>query len=118
LPQTPGTTRSFVLVSHGHYTQLPLGGDNRERLTYQLFQNYPNPFNPITSIEYSLPEDAFISLKIYDLLGRQVATLVNAKETAGYKLKDFDATNLPSGLYFYALRTGKFSSVKKMTIMK
>ncbi len=89
---------------------------------FELGQNYPNPFNPTTTIEYSIPNVGAsvqnVQLKIYDVLGRKVATLVNQKQSPGnYKVK-FDASKLNSGVYFYTLRTGDFVSTKKMIIMK
>ena len=89
---------------------------------FELGQNYPNPFNPTTTIEYSIPNvgasEQNVQLKIYDVLGRKVATLINQKQSPGnYKVK-FDASKLNSGVYFYTLRTGDFVSTKKMIIMK
>jgi hypothetical protein len=85
---------------------------------FALYANYPNPFNPLTQIKYALPEDAHVILKIYDVLGREVTTLVNEHQEAGYKQVHFDAGNLPSGMYFYKIHAGKFSSVKKMLLLK
>lgn len=85
---------------------------------YTLSQNYPNPFNPTTTIDFTLPVSGSVSLKIYDLLGREIMTLVNGQKAAGTYRAIFDATNLPSGTYFYALKAGSFSEVKKMTLVK
>ena len=85
---------------------------------FNLEQNYPNPFNPTTNIEYSISKASFVTLKIYDLLGREIATLVNEEKRAGsYKAK-FNGSNLPSGIYFYKLQAGDYSSVKKMVLIK
>ena len=83
---------------------------------YALQQNYPNPFNPSTTIEFTLPASGFTSLKVYDLLGREVMTLVNEQKAAGTYRATFTATQLPSGTYFYALKTGSFSDVRKMML--
>lgn len=85
---------------------------------YVLNQNYPNPFNPTTRFEYALPEDAHVTLKIYDVLGREVATVVDEYQEAGYRSIDFDASSIASGIYFYKLEAGTFSETKKMLIMK
>jgi hypothetical protein len=85
---------------------------------YSLSQNYPNPFNPTTTIEFSVPQSGFVSLKVFDLLGREVATLANEVKTAGNYRATFDARNLPSGTYFYSLKTDGYSSVKSMVIVK
>ena len=85
---------------------------------YTLSQNYPNPFNPTTTIEFSLPQSGFVSLRVFDLLGQEIATLVNEEKAAGSYRATFDASNLPSGTYFYALKTAEYSSVKKMAILK
>ena len=85
---------------------------------YDLKQNYPNPFNPVTKINYELPKDGYISLKIYDVLGREVRTLVNEVKTAGYYSVDFDASTLSSGVYFYKMESGAFSDIKRMVLIK
>ncbi len=85
---------------------------------YTLYQNYPNPFNPTTKIEYQLPELSKVKLTIYDVLGREVTTLVNEEKPAGTYEVDFDGTNLPSGVYFYRIESGSFSDTKKFILLK
>ncbi|HLX12460.1 MAG TPA: T9SS type A sorting domain-containing protein [Bacteroidota bacterium] len=85
---------------------------------YALKQNYPNPFNPTTTIEYALPVSAHVSLSIYNLLGQEVATLVNGEQEAGYQSVTVNANNLPSGLYYYRLTAGAFTDVKKMMVVR
>jgi len=85
---------------------------------FTLYQNYPNPFNPTTTIYYALPEDANIKLVVYNTLGKEVITLRDGYETAGFKSVTFDATTLPSGIYYYRLITGRFSTTKAMMLVK
>ncbi|MCI0472951.1 MAG: T9SS type A sorting domain-containing protein, partial [Ignavibacteria bacterium] len=85
---------------------------------FNLSQNYPNPFNPVTKINFDLPEDGKVTLKIYDMLGREAAVLVNEARTAGYHTVEFNAGNLSSGMYFYRLVSGNYSAVKKMVVLK
>ena len=85
---------------------------------FKLYQNYPNPFNPITTVSYSIMEQGLVQIKIYDVLGNQVAILVNEEKPQGnYSLK-FDGSNLPSGVYLYSLRVNNFSDNKKMILLK
>ncbi|HEX7573554.1 MAG TPA: T9SS type A sorting domain-containing protein, partial [Bacteroidota bacterium] len=86
--------------------------------TYALSQNYPNPFNPSTKIDFSIPKTSLVELKIYNVLGQEVATLVNAVLTPGSHTATFDARNLASGVYFYHITAGEFNSVKKMMLLK
>jgi hypothetical protein len=85
---------------------------------FALYQNYPNPFNPSTTIEFDIPERTNVKLIVYDILGREVETLIDKElEPGKYKL-NFTATNLPSGVYFYTLRTPKFTKTNKMLLIK
>lgn len=85
---------------------------------YSLEQNYPNPFNPNTIIEYSIPENSFVSLKIYNVLGKEVSTLMNEEKNAGTYEVNFNASALSSGVYFYKLEAGNFVQTRKMILMK
>ena len=86
--------------------------------SYKLNQNFPNPFNPSTIISFSIPVQEKVSLKVYNILGMEVSTLLNEVRTSGNYSIRFDAKNFPSGIYFYELKTGNFRDVKKMTILK
>jgi uncharacterized delta-60 repeat protein len=85
---------------------------------FKLEQNYPNPFNPSTKIKYSIPQSEFVSLKVFDILGNEVATLANEERTAGNYEVNLNAINLSSGIYFYKLQTGNFVESKKMILIK
>jgi hypothetical protein len=88
---------------------------------FQLFQNYPNPFNPVTTIKYRIPKLSFVTIKVYDVLGSKVATLVNEQSAtvgAGNYEVEFYGIGLPSGIYFYQLRAGNFAETKKMILLK
>jgi len=80
--------------------------------------NYPNPFNPTTVISYQLPKDGIVIVKVYDILGKEVKSLVNEYKSAGNYTVSFDASHLASGIYFYQLRAGNFISTKKMLLLK
>jgi hypothetical protein len=85
---------------------------------FKLSQNYPNPFNPTTTINWQIPEAKDVKIKIYDLLGREITTLINEYRPAGKYTTDFDASTLPSGVYFYQLKAGDIIQTKKMILMK
>ena len=85
---------------------------------FRLFQNYPNPFNPSTNIKYNLPKEGIVSLKVYNVLGKEVKTLVYEFENAGTYNISFNASDLPSGIYFYRLISGNFTQVKKLILLK
>lgn len=85
---------------------------------FLLFQNYPNPFNPNTTIKYQIPEANIISLKVYDVLGKEIGTLVDKEMVAGSYQIDFDASEYPSGIYFYQINAGDYTETKKMVLLK
>ncbi len=85
---------------------------------FSLLQNYPNPFNPSTSIKYSIPQADFVSLKVYDLLGREIAVLINQKQKAGNYEITFEGSDLASGVYLYELKSAKKSEIKKMLLVR
>ncbi len=93
--------------------------ENLELVTdYSLIQNYPNPFNPITTISYTIPKNEFVELVVYDILGKEVSTLVSKHQTLGRYNFTFDGSNLASGIYFYKITAGDFSDTKKLILMK
>jgi hypothetical protein len=88
-----------------------------------LYQNYPNPFNPVTTLRYDLPEDALVNITIYDMMGREVKTLVNATQDAGFKSIIWNATNnqgnpVSAGMYLYQIQAGEFVQTRKMLLLK
>ncbi len=85
---------------------------------FTLNQNYPNPFNPTTKIEYSIPTMSHVTLKVFNLLGQVVATLVDEKQEAKTYTKEFDASRFSTGVYFYQINAGNFSATRKMILMK
>lgn len=85
---------------------------------YRLFQNYPNPFNPVTRLSYKLNKDGFVTLKVYNLVGQELYTLVSEYQKTGTYNVRFDGSELTTGIYIYKLQVNDFSSVKRMTLIK
>jgi len=111
---------NWIICNRSIYSYIPTGV---EQLTdgirmYSLSNNYPNPFNPATTIKYQIPEISFVVLKVYDVLGNEITTLVNEEKSIGSYKVEFDATGLPSGTYFYRIQAGNFVETKKMVLMK
>ena len=103
-----------------NYQTAPVSTGDKQRIPtrYALAQNYPNPFNPSTTISYQLPRDSYVSLRVYDISGKMVKTLVSENKKAGYHEINFNASGLSSGAYFYKIEAGDFSDVKKMILVK
>jgi endonuclease/exonuclease/phosphatase family metal-dependent hydrolase len=108
----------FPKVSDISFRQSVNVQNNVSELSFELEQNYPNPFNPSTVLRYHLPSNALVSLKIFDVLGREVAELVNAKQNAGPYEITFDASNLSGGIYFYKLQAGESVQIRKMMLLR
>jgi len=85
---------------------------------FDLAQNYPNPFNPTTTIKYDLPADAYVTLKVFDILGREMMTLVDGDMVAGYHQVSLDRNELPTGVYFYKINAGTFTDMKKLLLLR
>ena len=109
-----------MLDSAANGLSLHIEQRNQESLPkeFLLEQNYPNPFNPSTIIRYELPKSEHVVLKVYDITGREIATLVNTTQGAGYKEISWNASDLATGIYFYRITAGTFTNVKKMMLVK
>jgi len=112
----PGTYASGVIIKIK--SGIPVEVEFSSVLEYQLAQNYPNPFNPSTKISFSIAERSNVRLSVFNILGEQVATLVNEVKDAGSYKVEFNASNLPSGIYIYTLEAGRMKSSKKMMLIK
>lgn len=107
-----------LYILENDFAPVEVENENPHPISFSLNQNYPNPFNPTTKISYQIPELSFVSLKVYDVLGSEVAELVNEENPAGSYQIEFDATSLSSSIYFYRLQAGTYVKTKKMVLMK
>jgi uncharacterized delta-60 repeat protein len=114
----PSLTKDMVTIKYSPEPTSVQTTNSNIPENFLLSQNYPNPFNPNTTIEFAIPQASFVSLKVYNILGQEIKTLLNEYREAGSYTVNFDASNLNSGVYIYKLETGSFSEVKKMTLLK
>lgn len=110
--------KDLLLLTQRETENNPLKGINSLPINYSLSQNYPNPFNPVTKINYSIAKQGLVTLKIYDILGREVKTLVNEVKSPGAYIVDFNGSSFASGVYFYKIQSGNFMQVKRMVLIK
>jgi hypothetical protein len=118
IPNSQTHTDELIAYKASAVTSVSGNAVNQLPRNYSLSQNYPNPFNPTTNISYQLPASSFTTLKVYDLLGREIATLVNEQKSAGTHTATFNAAALSSGMYFYQIKAGSFTETKKLVILK
>ena len=119
LYKTGGTLNSYQI----YLPELDIHWERTQLVEFTLFQNYPNPFNPTTTLQYELPTDAQVKIRIFDILGKEVKTLVNNQQNAGFKSIQWNATNnagqpVSAGLYLYTIEAGAFRQTKKMVLLK
>ena len=124
--------RGIVFYSGNVYKVVPRGDDDFGTITsveelqhnpvvperFALSQNYPNPFNPTTTIQFALPASGYVKLEVFNLLGQRIETLVDGFKEAGTYTLNFDASNLPTGIYFYRLQAGSFTQTRKMLLVR
>lgn len=112
--------RKLALIHIAVFSLTFLGASQQNAIpdNYTLSQNYPNPFNPTTKISYAIPKESFVKLKIYNMLGNEIATLINEDQEAGFYSIRFDASDIPSGIYFYRLQANDYTLTKKLTVLK
>ena len=116
--QSYSTTARWTYTWIGNKWTVGVNDHKSQLYTYQLAQNYPNPFNPTTTINYSIEKPGLVTIKIFDILGRQITELVNEVKNSGAYSVNFDASNLASGMYLYQINAGQFHSAKKMMLVK
>jgi enterochelin esterase family protein len=115
-----GSWRAHLDIGLEYFFPKTVGVSDEESIPeeYFLSQNFPNPFNPTTTIKYSVPENSLVTLKIFDIIGNEVETLVNEEKSVGWYEIKLNANNLASGVYFYQIRAGSFIETKKMLLLK
>ena len=116
-----GNDNNFIM--HGFLHNSLIVTDLKENFKikpkeFRIYQNYPNPFNPSTVVSWQLPSGSHVLIKVYDILGNEIATLVNEEKSAGTYKVEFNASSLSSGVYFYKIQAATFSQVKKMILLK
>jgi L-ascorbate metabolism protein UlaG (beta-lactamase superfamily) len=111
-------TQVKIILSHVSIDDVPISLSSEIPYKFVLHQNYPNPFNPSTMISFCIPSKGFVSLRIFDLLGREVAVIVSQEMSAGSYSKHWNAANMPSGVYFYRLQSGSFTETKKLVLLR
>ena len=112
-----GGTAGAIFKYHGIINDIN-NNNSTVPVNYALEQNYPNPFNPTTTINYSIPKASFVTLKVYSVLGNEVMSIVNEQQSAKNYTYNVDFSKLSSGVYYYTLRAGDFSSTKKLMLIK
>jgi hypothetical protein len=113
-----GQNVGFGVILKGENITAVGNNNNEIPKAFELSQNYPNPFNPVTTISYAIPKAGNVKIVVTDVLGKEVAVLVDEDKPAGYYNLSFDGTNLPSGTYFYTIRAGDFKDTKRMILVK
>lgn len=116
--QSWGTTSDYPIKLVIEREITGIEEENNTINDYMLYQNYPNPFNPATTIDFYLPHSSFVTLRVFDSLGKEVINLINESKSIGYHKIQFDASNLSSGIYFYELKANDFVSTKKLLLVK
>jgi hypothetical protein len=116
---SPARSVQMIMIEGGNnYVSVNDEAKSEFPNSFNLYQNYPNPFNPSTLIRYQLPAGVFVTLKVFDVLGNEVETLVSEYQNAGNHSVKFNASNLPSGVYFYRLESGNYLNTKKLLLLK
>lgn len=111
----------YAKIDGKEYGSIPVSVSSRDKIvsaSFTLSQNYPNPFNPITTISFELPSRLVVSMKVFDLLGKEVSSIVSDELEAGSYTRQWNATDIPSGVYFYRLQAGNFNQTKKLILLK
>ncbi|NLA22085.1 MAG: T9SS type A sorting domain-containing protein [Candidatus Marinimicrobia bacterium] len=110
--------QSFQFITNSKPTATNSRPENNLPRRFYLEQNYPNPFNPVTRIKYSVPKTSYLTIKVYDVMGREVATVFDGVQQAGNYTAILDGSNLTSGIYFYKMETNGFVETKKLVLLK
>ncbi|MDP3831725.1 MAG: T9SS type A sorting domain-containing protein, partial [Ignavibacteriaceae bacterium] len=117
---TMKTIKGFSIFDTLKVMSIPVNINDVESIPndYSLSQNYPNPFNPITKINYTIPQTGLVTIKVFDILGKEITTLVNEEKKSGNHKIEFNGSKLSSGIYFYQIKSGSFTATKKLVLLK